>query len=336
MRFFSVFKSGHVAIPVALATLGLLSACASTPREIGSDPVQLQINSKTVEELPGVTPRLAYYNDKRTLLEFAPADAWGTPLMRNPQLQAMVEHCAANGRPVLQLRRAELKDETGAVLTTFVRDGRRQLSELAEYSGQTVATGSRPTGTVLALEVEPDQFHGRLREEIQLIFRDAEAQIAPGVHASIESMTNTPQEISVGRRTAKANFLYVKLQNRSRQTYSFNGHDTGAMEASANHMLTASSLHGTTLPPGGSLIVRLPIELMAVSVEPGYEQSVDLQDYLTSWDGVIGPVVTALVPMRVQIELQGNHRKEPHRGQLTPVMQVQKLYHVERGGCFGK
>lgn len=335
MRFLSVFKPGRTAIPFLLAVL--LSACASTPREIASAPVQLQIRSKTVEEMPQLEPRLAYYNNKQTRLMLAPAQAWSVPRMRTPELQDMVAHCSAAGQQVLQLQRAVLKDDTGKVLTTFVRDGRQALESLEEHSGQVIATGTRLPGAVLELEIEPDVFHGRLREEVQLIFRDGEAQIAPGVYASIESMTATPQQLSLGRRSTKANFLYVKLQNRSDQAYTLNGHDSGAMEASASHMLTANSLHGTVLPPGGSMIVRLPIELLAVSVEPGYEQSVRLQDYLAGWDGVVGPVVTALVPLRVQIELQGSARGEAmRRGLLTPVMQVQKLYHVERAGCFGK
>lgn len=337
MRNFSAFKWGCKALPLALAALGLLSACASTPREIGSSPVQVQIDSKTVADLPGLAPRLAHYNNKQTLLVLAPADTWGTPRMQTAELQEMVEQCAASGQPVMQLRRAVLKDDNGAVLAAFVLSGRHALTALAEYSGRAVASGKRPAAGVLELEVEPDQFHGRLREEVQLVFQDGEAQIAPDVYASIESMTTTPQEISLGRRTAKANFLYLKLHNRSDQTYTLNGHDTGAMEASANRMLTASSLHGTTLPPGGSMIARLPIELLAVSVEPGYEYRVRLQDYLAGWDGVVGPLVTALVPLRIQIELHGSERGAAmQRGLMTPVMQVQKRYHVERAGCFSK
>ncbi len=335
MRFSFACKTSHKAIPCLLAALALLSACATTPRELGSEPIQLRIDSRTVADLSALEPRLVHYSDKRTLLRLAPTEAWRVPRMRTPELQEMVAHCDANGRQVLQLQRAVLRDGAGEVLATFVADGRQPLTSLEQYASYVVSTAGHPKGASLELTVEPDAFHGRLREEVQLVFRDGEAEIAPGVHASVESMTTTPQEIALGRRVAQANFIYVKLQNRSDHAYVLNGHDTGAMEAGASHMLTAIGLHGTTLPPGGSAVIRLPIELLGVDVEPGYERSIRLQDYLAGWDGSYGPVVMALVPLRVQIELQGSAPDATmQRGVITPVMQVQKLYRLERAGCF--
>lgn len=318
-----------------LGALALLSGCASTPREVDSQSVQVRLESKTVMKLPGLAPQLVTYSDKRTVFVLHPAEQWRMPRMSRPQLQEMVAHCAeVGGRQVLQVRRAVLEDGDGTVLATLLDGGSASLLELSRYIDGAVALPAQPGNPVLRLAVDPDRFHGQLREEFELVFRDAEAQIVPGVQASIQSMTTTPKHVTVGRRTASINYLYVKLDNRSRETYALNGYDSGAMEAGASRMLTADSAHATILPPGRSMIVRLPIEL-SQPLEPGRQTSVALDDYLTGWNGVIGPEVAAQVPLRVQIELQtegGNGRML--RGVLTPTMQVLKRYHVERAGCF--
>lgn len=148
MRFSFACKTSHKAIPCLLAALALLSACATTPRELGSEPIQLRIDSRTVADLSALEPRLVHYSDKRTLLRLAPTEAWRVPRMRTPELQEMVAHCDANGRQVLQLQRAVLRDGAGEVLATFVADGRQPLTSLEQYASLRGLYRRPPEGSV--------------------------------------------------------------------------------------------------------------------------------------------------------------------------------------------
>lgn len=338
MRRFTFSNIRYQTILPYLFALAMATGCASTPREVASYPVQVRLDSKSVVELPGLEPRLVAFSDKRIGFMLNPPEQWQVQHMRSPELQEMVEHCARPGnngnRPVMRLRRAVLTDSDGAVLATFSDGDKQPLTSLNRYAGQTIAT-TKPANATLTLAVDPDRFHGQLRTEFEGVFHDAEAQIVPGVQARVESITATTQEVTLSQRTARVNYLYVQLHNRSSDNYSLNGYDTGAMEATADRMLTANSLHGTVIAPGKAVIVRLPIELSQASLEPGRENAVDLEEYLAGWNGVLGPSVTAMVPLRIQIELQASGRDvQPQRGILTPTLQVQKRYHIERAGCF--
>lgn len=319
-----------------LLLLGALSACASTPREIASQPVQVRLDSSSVAKLPGLTPRLVSYSDKRTILMLNPPQEWQRLQMRDSRLQSMVDHCSRAGRSVVRVQHAALEDMEGNILATFIAHGDQDLAELDRHAGSPVATAKAATPGVLRLKLDPAEFHGQFREEIDVIFRDAEAQIAPGLYASLESITTTPHEIGLSQRTARANYLYIKLSNRSKHSYTLNGHDTGAMEASAGRMLTAPDLHGDTIAPNAALIVRLPLELTQTSLEPDRHNAVALQDYLRGTNGAIGPWIDAMIPLRIQIELKSSDPYASHmqRGLLMPTLQVQKRYLLERAGCF--
>lgn len=314
-----------------ILALGLLAGCASTPREVSSSPVKVFLDSQAVASLPGLAPRLATYSDGRTLLVVNPAEQWAAPRMARPELQQMVDQCQAAGRQVVRLRRAVLSGSDGKLLATFINGGDQPLADLAGFSGREVNSGAQPA--VLALKLDPSEFHGQLREEVELVFRDGEAQIIPGVFATVDSMTGTPQEVQLGNRVARINYLYVKLVNRSSDSYTLNGHDSGAFEARSNRMLTAESLHGTVIGPGRAVVVRLPVELSGSVLDPNDRRMVDLASYLGGEPGVTGREVAAVIPLRVQIELKRSGG-DMQRGVLTPVLQVQKRYHIERAGCF--
>jgi hypothetical protein len=338
MHCFTLSNVRYQTILPCLFALGMVAGCASTPREVASYPVQVRLESKSIAQLPGLEPRLVAFSDKRIGFMLNPPEQWQVQRMHLPELQEMIEHCARSGsgdnRPTMLLRRAVLTDSDGAVLATFSDGDKQPLTSLSRYAGHTVTT-SKPANAVLTLEVDPDRFHGQLRTEFEGVFHDAEAQVAPGVYARVESITATTQEVTLSQRTARVNHLYVQLHNRSSVTYSLNGYDTGALETTADRMLTANSLHGTVMPPGKAVIVRLPIELSQTSLAPGRAHVVELDEYLAGWNGVLGPSVVAQVPLRIQIELKGGGRDaDPQRGFLTPTLQVQKRYHVERAGCF--
>jgi hypothetical protein len=319
-----------------LLLLGALSACASTPRETASQPVQVRLDSSSVTGLPGLAPRLVSYSDKRTVLMLNPPQEWERPQMRDSGLQSMVDHCSRAGRSIVRVRHAALEDMEGNILATYIEHDDQDLAEFNRHAGSPVALTKAALPGVLRLKLDPAEFHGQFREETEVIFRDAKAQIAPGLYASLESITMTPHQISLSQRTARANYLYIKLSNRSEHSYTLNGHDTGAMEADAGRMLTAPDLHGNTIAPNAALIVRLPLELTQTSLEPGRRNAVALQDYLGGTNGAIGPWIDAMIPLRIQIELKSSDPYASHmqRGLLMPTLQVQKRYLLERAGCF--
>jgi len=322
----------------ALGALLLLSGCATTPREVDSQLVRVRLESRTVMKLPGLAPQLVTYSNKRTVFVLQPDEQpWRMPRMSRPELQEMVAHCAeAGGRQVLQVSRAVLEDGDGTVLATFLADGSVTLPELSQHTDGPVALAAPPVEPVLRLAIDPDRFHGRLREELELTFRDGQTQIVPGVRVSVVSMSTTPQQMSVGGRTASINNLYVRLDNRSRETFALNGYNSGAMEAGGGSMLTAEGFHDTILPPGRSMIVRLPIELSEPLEAGGWQSSVTLDDYLAGWEGVIDMDDEAVqLPLRVQVELQAASGKgRTLRGVLTPTVEARKRYRIEQPGCF--
>lgn len=313
----------------------MLGACASTPREVANQPIPIQLESASVAELPGLMPRLISYSDKRTILALNSPRKWERLRMRDPQLQSMVDHCARANRSVVRVQQAVLEDLEGNPLTTLIQDGEQSLDELFRHNGASIPATAAALG-VLRLKLDPPRFHGRFKEEIEVIFRDPEAQIAPGLYASLESMTTTPHEVRLSQRVANANYLYIKLSNRSEHSYTLNGHDTGAMEAGADHMLTAPDLHEDSIMPGASRIIRLPVEITQAGLEPGRRNDVPLEDYLSGSNGIIGPWIDAMIPLRIQIEMQSSdpYATPMQRGLLMPTLQVQKRYLLERAGCF--
>lgn len=331
------FKTSSNAVRACLfLTLGMLSACASTPREIGSQSVPVRLDSGSVSALPELSPRLVSYSDKRSIFMLNPSQDWEQPRMRDAQLQQMVDHCRSVGRSVIRLHRAALEDADGKELVSFIEHDDQNLSELNRYAGHPIAASTAAGRSILRLKLDPAKFHGQFREEVEVILRDPEAQIAPGIYARLESVTMTPHEVKLSQRTAKANYLYIKLSNRSEHSYTLNGHDTGAMEASAGHMLTAPDLHGDTIAPGSALIIRLPLELVETSLESSRRNAVTLQEYLGGTNGLIGPWIDAMIPLRIQIELKSSdpYANNMQRGLLMPTLQIQKRYLLERPGCF--
>jgi len=315
----------------------LLNACASTPRELANLPVLVHVESDTVRSVPGLAPRLVSYSDNQSILKLNPAQAWQQVQMRDQHLQTMVEHCKQLDRSVIRIQRATIENANGAVLSTLITDGNLALTELSRYANTTLATTKIVNPAILRLKLDPAKFYGEFKEEIDLILHDTDAQIAPGLYASLESVTTTPHRVDLGQRTMWANYLYIKLSNRSEHSYTLNGHDTGAMEAGARHMLTAPDLHGDVIPPNAAMVIRLPVELLQTRLGPSKQRNfVSLDDYLSGTDGVIGPWIEAMIPLRIQVELQSSDPYAPvvQRGLLMPSLQVQKRYLLERAGCF--